>query len=181
MTLPTNSPPPRVAQGDAPLAPGAGARCATTSPPYCLQCAATLCRLPCRRPRKNLREHRAPRIRTSRNGRWTVLCCLPRSTGWSWSNSIRGKTTGKTFFCMASKPINIRWIRNGSLPYWIIMYSIILQTIFHVYWNKDYKIDTIFVGLGLQPLETNKTALNYFFYFNIRGKLLINRCIDNIY
>ena len=156
MTLPTNSPPPRVAQGDAPLAPGAGARCATTSPPYCLQCAATLCRLPCRRPRKNPREHRAPRIRTSRNGRWTVLCCLPRSTGWSWSNSIRGKTTGKTIFCMASKPINIRWIRNGSLPYWIIMYSNVLQKFSTYIKIKIIKLIPVLLAWAFGPSQLTK-------------------------
>ena len=30
---------------------------------------------------------------------------------------------------MSSKPIDIRWIRNGSKPHWKIMYSIELQTI----------------------------------------------------
>ena len=31
---------------------------------------------------------------------------------------------------MASKQINIRWIKTGSQPYSKIMYSIVLQTIF---------------------------------------------------
>ena len=34
---------------------------------------------------------------------------------------------------LKSKPINIGWIRTGSEK---IMYSIVLQTIFHEYWNK---------------------------------------------
>ena len=33
----------------------------------------------------------------------------------------------------ASEPINIHWIRTGSLPYCQLLYSIVLQTIFHEY------------------------------------------------
>ena len=32
---------------------------------------------------------------------------------------------------MASKPINIHWIRSGSKPYLKIMYCIVLHSIFH--------------------------------------------------
>ena len=38
---------------------------------------------------------------------------------------------GKLYHSMASKPINIRWIRTGSQPYCKILYNIVLQTIFH--------------------------------------------------
>ena len=34
---------------------------------------------------------------------------------------------------LASTLINIRWIRTDSEPYWKIIYSIVLQTIFHEY------------------------------------------------
>ena len=44
------------------------------------------------------------------------------------------------FSSMASKPIDIRWITTGSQPYWIIMYSIVLLTIFHEYFNKNHEI-----------------------------------------
>ena len=33
---------------------------------------------------------------------------------------------------MASKPVNIRWIRTSSQPYSKIMISIVLQAIFHI-------------------------------------------------
>ena len=52
-------------------------------------------------------------------------------------------------FNMASKPINIRWIWTGFQPYWRIMYSIVLETIFHKYSNKNHKINTSFVNPGL--------------------------------
>ena len=38
---------------------------------------------------------------------------------------------------MAWKPINIRWIRTGSQPHSKIMYSIVLQTIFNKFHNKN--------------------------------------------
>ena len=41
----------------------------------------------------------------------------------------------KTFSSSASQPIHIHWIRNGSQPYWKIMYSFLLQTIFQEYKN----------------------------------------------
>ncbi len=93
MTWPTNSPPPQAGRGGAPLVLEAGGHCATTLPPCCPRCAATPCRRQCRRPRKNLRA--PPPIRISQNGRWTVLCCLPRSSGSNLFSSIREKTTGK--------------------------------------------------------------------------------------
>ena len=56
----------------------------------------------------------------------------------------------KLLFSMASKPINIRWIRTGSRPYWKIICSIVLQTIFHEYWNRNYKIKSSFVSPNLE-------------------------------
>ena len=43
---------------------------------------------------------------------------------------------------MASKPINIGWIRTGSQSYGKITYSIILQTIFDEYKNVNHKVNT---------------------------------------
>ena len=40
---------------------------------------------------------------------------------------------GNYYSSMASKPINIRWIRVGSLPCEKNVYSIVLKTIFHEY------------------------------------------------
>ncbi len=45
----------------------------------------------------------------------------------------------KTISIVASKPISIRWIRNGSRPDWKIMYSIELQTIFYNYNENIHK------------------------------------------
>ncbi len=39
-------------------------------------------------------------------------------------------------------------------------FDIVLQTIFHEYQNKNYKIKTSFVSRGLQALVTYKTGLN---------------------
>jgi len=83
----------------------------------------------------------------------------------------------KEFFSMASKPITIRWIKIDSQPDEKIMYSIELQTIFYKYQNKNHKINTNFVSLGLRPLKAYKTVFNLlFFHFDICGKLSIIRC-----
>ena len=48
------------------------------------------------------------------------------------------KQESETWFSsMASKPIDIRWTRTGSQPYWKIMYSIVLQIISHKYKDKN--------------------------------------------
>ena len=65
------------------------------------------------------------------------------------------------FSSMASKPINILWIKTGSK----IMYRIVLQTIFYEYQNRNHNIDT-------------KMNL-IFFSLNTRGKLSIIRCDKN--
>ncbi len=41
----------------------------------------------------------------------------------------------KLFSSMASKPINIQWIRPGSQPYLKIMYHIVLYPVFYEYEN----------------------------------------------
>ena len=46
---------------------------------------------------------------------------------------------GKTVSSIASNPIDIRWIRTGSLPYWEIMYSIVLKTVFHEKYKTGFK------------------------------------------
>ena len=61
---------------------------------------------------------------------------------------------------MASKPITIRWIGTGSQPDWKILYSIELQTVFYEYQNKNLKINTSVVSLGLRPLGANNMVLN---------------------
>ena len=44
---------------------------------------------------------------------------------------------------MASKPINIRWIRTGLHPYEKIMSSIVLYPVFYKYKMYNHKIKTI--------------------------------------
>ena len=59
---------------------------------------------------------------------------------------------------MAGKPINIRWIRAGSLSH--IKKSCIAsyyRQFFQKYQNKNHKITTSFVSPGLRPLGANKT------------------------
>ena len=63
---------------------------------------------------------------------------------------------------MASKPMNIRWIRTGSQ-----VYSNILQTILHEYLNKNHKLNTSFVSVGFQPLWFNKTGFNLIIFILI--------------
>ncbi len=76
------------------------------------------------------------------------------------------------FSSMASKPITIRWIRTGSQPYWKIMYSIVLQIVFHETSYQNHKIPR-----ALGPFGANKTDFNLkIFQFDIRGKLSIIRC-----
>ncbi len=78
---------------------------------------------------------------------------------------------------MASKPITIRWTLAGSQPDWKIMFSIELQAIFYDYQNKNHKINTRFVSLGLRPLGADKTGFNrLIFHSDICGKLSIMRC-----
>ena len=52
------------------------------------------------------------------------------------------------------------------------MYSIVLQTIFQEYLNKNHKINTIFVRPGFRPPGANATSFNLFFCFYICGKFL---------
>ena len=85
---------------------------------------------------------------------------------------------------MASKPINIRWIRTGFQPYRKkIMFSIVLQTIFHLYQNKNHKIYTSFINQGLQFLGTNKKTdfILMIFYFNIHEELSVIRCDEKLF
>ncbi len=49
------------------------------------------------------------------------------------SKYLVGLDEGIFISSMASKPINIPWIRNGSQPYWKIMYSIVLYPVFYEY------------------------------------------------
>ena len=68
------------------------------------------------------------------------------------------KIVNNVFYSMASKPINIRWIRTGSQSNLKIMYNIVLQTIFHE--NKNHKINTSFVNPGLLALGGKKVSFN---------------------
>ena len=55
----------------------------------------------------------------------------------SYRESKESGRRGIFISSMASKPINIGWFKTG---YKKIMYSIVLQTIFHEYLNKNHKI-----------------------------------------
>ena len=77
---------------------------------------------------------------------------------------------------MASKTINIRWIRLEPVLSHTkkIMYSIELQKFFYEYQNKNHKINTSFVRPEFRPLTKTKNGLNLInFHVNIRGKLSI--------
>ena len=75
------------------------------------------------------------------------------------------------FSSMASKPINIRWIRTGYQPYWKSCIASYYWHFFHEYKNKN-KNDTSFVRLSFWPLGTNKAGfILVIFYFNVCGKL----------
>ncbi len=83
----------------------------------------------------------------------------------------------KIQLCKASKPITIRWIRNGSRQDWKIIYSIELQTIFYEYYNKNHKINISLVSTGIRPLRANKNGFKLIiFHFDIPRKLSIIRC-----
>ena len=71
---------------------------------------------------------------------------------------------GNFIYSMASKPINILWIRTGSQLYLKIMYIIVLQRIFQEYQTKNLRITTKAFG----PSGLKKTSFNLrIFYFNI--------------
>ena len=71
------------------------------------------------------------------------------------------------FSCMATKPINIRWIRTGSQPYWKTMYSLVLQTIFHAYQNKNLKINASFVSPKGPKTLLKKTSIDFMIFILI--------------
>ena len=58
---------------------------------------------------------------------WTDSRRLSKSRDYRYNNFSSSIT---------SKPIDIRLIRTDSQPFWKIMSSVVLQTIFHKYWNK---------------------------------------------
>ncbi len=63
----------------------------------------------------------------------------------------------------------------------LIMYSILLHTIFYEYQNKNNEIYNSFVNPGLQPLGPNKTCFNLIiFHLDIHGNLSIIRCAKYI-
>ena len=66
---------------------------------------------------------------------------------------------------IASKPINIRWIRTGS-NYTEKSCSIVLQAIFHEYFLKIKKIIPYLLALAFGPSGLTKLVL--IFYLNIR-------------
>ena len=73
-----------------------------------------------------------------------------------------------SFSSIASKPINIRWIRTSKLP---------------TNNKKNNKIDRSVTKNKMQEIHTgpsaNKTGFNLItFYFNNRGKLSIIRCTN---
>ena len=59
---------------------------------------------------------------------------------------------------IASKPINICWIRTGSQAYCKIMYSILLYLVFYEY-KKNIIIKTSFLCLGLWAWWAKKLVL----------------------
>ncbi len=67
---------------------------------------------------------------------------------------------------MASKRINIRWIRTGSQPYRKIMYIILYYPVFYEYLN------------ALRILGLTKLVNLIIVHFYIRGKLFIIRLIN---
>ena len=72
------------------------------------------------------------------------------------------------FPVMASKPVNIHWIRIGFQSYWTFMSSIVLYPVFCEYLNKNHKINTIVVSPGHRPFGSNKTGFNLIiFHSNI--------------
>ena len=95
---------------------------------------------------------------------------------WTWTNfwwtarmlsSTRSKQVRGPFVFPVW--IDIRWLRTGSQPYYIIKYSTVLQTIFHAQWNKKYIITTSFVSPGLRRkavynaiLSLHKPAEKYY-------------------
>ena len=61
--------------------------------------------------------------------RYEVMVQSYNIFGWSQESDVLYVITpksGKLIFSMASKPINIRWIRTGSKPNLKIMYHIVL-------------------------------------------------------
>ena len=61
------------------------------------------------------------------------------------------------------------------------MYSVILQTIFNKYQDKNNKIDTSLVSRDFGSTGTIKLILIIIFHFNIRGKLSKIRCYSILY
>ena len=88
---------------------------------------------------------------------WTVLS-LSISFFYPCSNDIK-----KHVSSLASKPINIRWIKTIFLAILKFMYSIVLQSIFNEYYNKAHK-----------PLKANKRVLILWFLFRYPWKAVYN-------
>ena len=56
------------------------------------------------------------------------------------------------------------------------MYSIVLQTIFYEYQNKNHKMNTSFI---IWSFGLNETGIDFMtFHFNIRGKLSLNNFLS---
>ena len=91
----------------------------------------------------------------------------PRTLAWRTVILRMLCMKGMSLSSMASKPINIRWIRTDSQPYWKIMYSIVLQTIFHEYLNKNHKIKL------LNSVQMHFVKLPLYIWSNLDDNIII--------
>ena len=63
---------------------------------------------------------------------------------------------------MASKLINVRWIRTSSQPNWKIMFSIVLQKFSTNDNNKIIKLIPVLLAFGLSGLTNLVLILKFF-------------------
>ena len=104
--------------------------------------------------------------------RYPILNFLARH--WFWVYQTSKKNT-----CLIIFPVRLRnrRIRNGSQPYWKIMYSIELQKFSTNMKIKKKKLILILLAQIFGHLGLNKTNLILsIFNFNIHGKLSMIRC-----
>ena len=68
------------------------------------------------------------------------------------------------FSGIAAKLIIIRWIRNGSKPFWKVIYRIILESVFWEYFNKNHNINTS--GVKTESSAPSGDKQNWIYSYN---------------
>ena len=80
-----------------------------------------------------------------------------------WKRSLSKYISFFFLLTMASKPINVRWIRTGFQPYWKIFIALCYRQFFTNIKIKIIKLIPVCCS-GFCPLEPNKTCLSILFF-----------------